>query len=168
MYLYLKFLLIKLGYLKEASELSSIVMNTLPFRANVYDKRIFDLLKSRNPKEKVNYEYTATDEYTGTEPGTYEAYENTIENTNEEDINTLDDEIDEEEKGVKSKKSKKKGQSSSNPEKEAMKKEKEALLEDYGISLKKDKLKRLERIIKNLNTKFTETPISLDIQIKLK
>ena len=44
-YLFLKVLLIKLGYIKEASELQAIVSNSISFCKSVFDHKVFNLLR---------------------------------------------------------------------------------------------------------------------------
>jgi len=157
LYLYLKVLLIKLGYLKEASELHNLAFNSLPYSQSALDSKIINLLlKFKNLNLNIKYDEME-------EEATTETYE-MMENTTEEDTGTNDDEN--EDKSKKKKKKKKGGDTS--VDKEEHKRRQEEFRKEIGEKIKQYKISKLEDIIKMINKPNSCESRGLDIQIQLK
>jgi len=157
LYLYLKVLLIKLGYLKEASELHNLAFNSLPYSQSALDSKIINLLlKFKNLNLNIKYDEME-------EEATTETYE-MMENTTEEDTGTNDDEN--EDKSKKKKKKKKGGDTT--VDKEEHKRRQEEFRKEIGEKIKQYKISKLEDIIKMINKPNSCESRGLDIQIQLK
>jgi len=157
LYLHLKILLIKLGHLKEASDLHTIISNNLNFSQSAIDSKIFKLLKTKN----LNVRFEEIDD----------DFHETLENTTGDDETVTNETLDntrDDDSVDKFKKRKKRNNQETSIDKEEFRKKYEASRKEFGEKIKISKFKKLEEIIKLLDIPFMKGNRSVDIEIHLK